>query len=110
MGEPLLKESNAEVNGYSISKQPEIVGGDAENGYIIEFELSKNSGANVKSAEGAVSIPVIVTAKHPTNGKTSKSETEVIVNIDYTPSAKAPVGRPGTPAKPPTKAPVPKKK
>jgi hypothetical protein len=107
MSEPVLRDAGGEVNGYTVTSHPQIVGGDAENGYIIEFELSKNSGSNVKSAEGTITIPVTVTAKHPTNGKTSRSEEEIYLNINYTPSAgvKAPPrgGRGSQP--PPPKAP-----
>lgn len=87
LSEPELKEASIEVNGYSISRQPAIVGGDPENGYTIELELSKNSGANVKSAEGVISIPISVLAKHPTNGKTVRGESEIRFQVDYTPSA-----------------------
>ena len=96
MSEPALRDASGEVSGYSVTKQAEIVGGDAENGYIIEFELSKNSGSNVKSAEGSISIPVSVSARHPINQKTSKAEQEIYVNISYSPSAvKSPSGGSG---------------
>jgi len=86
MSEPTLRDAAGEVNGYSITRQPEIVGGDAENGYIIEFELSRNSGSTVRTAEGSISIPISVTARHPTNGKTSRADSEINVNINHTPS------------------------
>jgi len=111
MAEPQLKDGSGDVNGYSISSQPQIVGGDAESGFIVEFELQKNPGANVKSAEGAISIPVTVRATHPTNNKTSVGESEITVNISYTQSAVKPSStqqKKGTPA--PKKAPAPKKK
>ncbi|MCL2038938.1 MAG: hypothetical protein FWG85_00745 [Bacteroidetes bacterium] len=111
MPEPKLRDGSADVNGYSISSQPQIVGGDANNGYIIELEIQKNPGVNVKSAEGSITIPVTVTATHPTNGKTSVGESEIILNINYTQSAARPSStqqKKGTPA--PKKAPAPKKK
>lgn len=110
MSEPVLRDASGEVNGYSVTKQPEIVGGDADNGYIIEFELSKNSGSNVRSAEGTITIPVSVSARHPTNGKTSKSDQEIYVSISYTPSAARTPGPPGAPggSTPPRNTPPPK--
>jgi len=112
--EPQLKDGSGDVNGYSISSQPRIVGGDAENGYMIEFELQKNSGATVKSAEGVISVPVSVKATHPTNNKTSVGESEITINISYTQGASKPSSsspqKKGTPAKAPAKAPAPKKK
>lgn len=111
MGEPTLRDAGGEVNGYTVSRQPEIVGGDAESGYIIEFELTKNSGSNVKSAEGAIVIPLTVGAKHPTNGKTSRAEEEIYINISYTPSSgsRAPQGGARKTQQPP-KPPAPKKR
>jgi hypothetical protein len=113
LSEPTLKDAAADINGYSVTRQPEIVGGDAENVYVIEMEITKNSGANVKSAEGRVTIPISVTAKHPTNGKTAKTDNELSFTVDYTPSSgiKAPPGGGGskTPPKPNAPAPKPKK-
>ncbi len=97
LSEPSLKDAAAEVNGYSVTRQPTIVGGDADNGYIIELELSKNSGASVKSAEGVISIPFSVTAKHPTNGKTSRADSEVRFQVDYSPSSGPRRGAPQNP-------------
>jgi len=113
LSEPSLKDATIDINGYTVTRQPEIVGGDPDNGYIIEMEITKNSGANVKSAEGRVTIPISVTAKHPTNGKTSKTDNEVFFVVDYTPSAgaKIPGGKPsgggGAPKQQP-KTPAPK--
>ncbi len=111
LSEPTFRDANIDVNGYSVTRQPEIVGGDAENGYVIELEITKNSGVNVKSAEGMVTIPISVTAKHPTNGKTSRVDSEVMFSVDYTPSTgrKLPTG--GGSKQQPTqkKAPVKKK-
>ena len=113
MGDPTFRDANCDVNGYSVTRQPEIVGGDAENGYVIEMEITKNSGANVKTAEGMITIPISVTAKHPTNGKTSRVDSEVMFSVDYTPSAAKTTGGGGA-AKPNQstnkKAPAPKKK
>ena len=113
MGDPTFRDANCDVNGYSVTRQPEIVGGDAENGYVIEMEITKNSGANVKTAEGMITIPISVTAKHPTNGKTSRVDSEVMFSVDYTPSAAKTTGGGGA-AKPNQstnkKVPAPKKK
>jgi hypothetical protein len=95
MTEPQLKDASGEVNGYTVSSQPQIVGGDAD-GYIVEFELQKNPGVNVKSAEGTIIIPVSVRATHPTNNQTSTTESEITVNISYTPSSKAAAPRGGS--------------
>ena len=114
MTEPQFKDASGDVNGYSVSSQPSIVGGDPENGYIIEFELLKNSGVNVRSAEGAVVIPVTVRATHPTNNKTSVTDSEITVNISYTPGASKPAATPSKTAAPKApatpKTPAPKKK
>jgi hypothetical protein len=113
MPEPQFKDAGGEVNGFTVTKQPEIVGGSVDDGYMIVFELSKNSGSNVKSVEGQITIPVLLTARHPTNGKTSKFDDLISVDISFTPGAssgtKAPTGRspntktPATPPKPPAK-------
>lgn len=95
LSEPVLRDASIDINGYSVTSQPEIVGGDAETGYMIEMEITKNSGVNVKSAQGMVTIPISVTAKHPTNGKTSKMDSDIMFSVDYTPSSglRVPPGR-----------------
>jgi len=87
LSEPTLRDAGGEVNGYSVTRQPEIVGGDAENGYIIEFEISRNSGSTVRTVEGVINIPISVTARHPTNGKTRRSDSEINVNINHNPGS-----------------------
>ena len=86
LSEPVLREISGEINGYTVTRQPEIAGGDAESGYIIEFELSRNSGSTVRTVEGTLSLPIAVTARHPTNGKTSRGDGELLINISHTPS------------------------
>ena len=86
LSEPTLRDASGEINGYTVTRQPEIVGGDADNGYTIEFELSRNPGTNVRTVEGTIVIPVTVVARHPTNGKTSRSDTDIMVNINFTPT------------------------
>ena len=44
------QNANIDINGYSVTSQPEIVGGDAETGYMIEMEITKNSGIIVEYA------------------------------------------------------------
>ena len=79
---PVLKDAAGDINGFIVSSQPQIVGGDGDNGYMIEFELSKSSTANVKNVEGAITIPVSLVVRHPTNGKTSRTDTEIEVYIN----------------------------
>ncbi len=88
LSEPALRDANIDITGYSVVRQPEIVGGDSENGYIVEMEISKNPGVNVKSAQGNVTIPISITAKHPTNGKVSKLDSEIMFSVDYTPTTR----------------------
>ena len=109
---PQLKDAGGDINGFIISSQPQIVGGDMENGYMIEFELSKTATANVRSAEGAITIPVALVVRHPTNNKTSRTENEIEVYVNYTPGstggARTPTptrNQPTTPTKPPAQPP-----
>ena len=79
---PQLKDAAGDINGFTVTSQPQIVGGDGDNGYMIEFELTKSSTANVRSVEGAITIPVTLVVRHPTNGKTSRTDTEIEVFIN----------------------------
>jgi len=79
---PQLRDAAGEVNGFTVTSQPQIVGGDGDNGYHIEFELTKSSTANVRNVEGTITIPVSLIVRHPTNGKTSRTDNEIEVFIN----------------------------
>jgi len=104
--QPVLKDAAGEINGFIISSQPQITDGDVENGYTLEFELTKTPSANVKSVEGSISIPVSLVVRHPSNSKTSRTDDEINVFINCTPGGGA-VRSPQPSTKAPAKAPAP---
>lgn len=91
--QPEIGDAECDVKGYQMLGSPRLVSGDPDNGYVIEFELTKKSGSTEKKADGTVTIPITVIAKHPTNGVTSKTDGEALsVSVKFTPgsTAKAP--------------------
>jgi len=106
---PQLRDAAGEIPGYIVSSQPQIVGGDMENGYTIEFELTKTATATVRSVEGGVVIPVSLVVRHPTNNKTSRTENEIEVYVNFTPGSSGRTqpqrNQPATPNRPPATPP-----
>lgn len=78
-----------------------LISGNAESGYIIEFEIQGKLEPGQRKLTGTAEVPLKITATNPQNRVKSEAKVEKIrVNIDYAPEGpgqRNQGGRPGVP-------------